>query len=406
MVSFYGRAVKRAKITRDDGSKKTWVQVGENLVRHVKSGRYYAVLYRKGKAHWKSLGTTLKTVAEGNLTKEKAAWVAEEAAAPDTSGKWTVGTALDLLLRDTDAGRAMTKKAGIQRKGRLTGSSQRFRRQCVESLTRSWQEIQGTDLRAIEIRRLSAEAVDKWAFTYRTQVSAGRFNAVLGSLRRAIRYAREAGQLFRDPTAGIERESVRATTLNAELPTRAEFASIVEHVRKGGHRTADDSADFIELLAYTGARSSEAAALTWGDVDFTRQQITLRVTKNGRLRVVPFNPALAELLARIKARRGEEDATAPVARVSDVRAALDKACDAVGCPRITRHGLRGLFASIGLQCGVDVKTLADWLGHIDGGTLLLQRYAKSAGAQAAARVNFAPEPPSNVVTGTFDTAAA
>lgn len=405
MVLFYGHAVKQAKTTRADGSKKTWVQVGKNLVRHVETSRYYAVLYRHGKAHWKSLGTTLKTVAEGNLAKERAKWLEEESTAPDTSGKWTVGTALDMLLHETNAGRAMNKKAGIQRKGRLAGASQLYRRQTVEALLKSWKEVHGAELRPIEIRRLTAEAVDKWAFAYRTEVSPGRFNATLGSLRRAIRYAREAGQLHRDPTAGIERESVRKSSLNAELPTRAEFASIVETIRKSGHRTAADSADFVELLAYSGARSSEAAALTWAEVDFTRQQVTLRVTKNGRPRVVPFNPSLAGLLGRLRAARSDAPETETVSRVSDVRGALDKACDSVGCPRITRHGLRGLFASICLQSGIDVKTLADWLGHQDGGLLLLQRYAKAAGAQAAARVSFESNAPEKVITGDFASAA-
>ena len=295
--------MKRAKTTRDDGTQKTWVQVGECLLRHVESERYYARFTRHGKQHWKSLGTTLKTVADGNLAKLKADWLAEDSAAPDTSGKWTVGTALDVLLRDVEAGRALNKKAGIQRKGRLAASSQLYRRQTVEALLRSWREVHGADLREIDIRRLTADAVERWAFTYRAEVSAGRYNAALGSLRRAFRYAREAGQVHRDPTSGIERESVGKSELNSALPTREEFARIVDCIRQGGHRTAGDAADFAELLAYSGARASEAAALSWADVDFTRAQITLRVTKNGRVRVVPLNPALAELLRRKVFRR-------------------------------------------------------------------------------------------------------
>src|SRR6185369_11247534 len=99
--------MKRAKTTRNDGKQKTWVQVGECLVRHVESGGYYARFKRHGKQVWKSLGTTLKTVADGTLAKLRAEWLAEEATAPDaTSGKWTVGTALDLLLRDVTEGKA------------------------------------------------------------------------------------------------------------------------------------------------------------------------------------------------------------------------------------------------------------------------------------------------------------
>ena len=205
--------------------------------------------------------------------------------------------------------------------------------------------------------------------------------------------------MHRDPTSGIERESVRKSELNSALPTREEFFRIIESIRQGGHRTAGDAADFAELLASSGARSAGASALTWGDVDFIRAQVTLRVTKNGRVRVVPLNPALAELLQRIKSQRLDEPDSATVARVGDIRAALDKACKAVGCPRITRHGMGGLFATICLQSGVDVKTLASWIGHSGGGLLLLQRYAKAAGAHAAQRVSFAPDAPADCRRG-------
>jgi integrase len=398
--------VKRAKTTRDDGKQKTWVQVAECLIKNVATGRYYARFKRQGKQHWKSLGTTSRTVADGNLAKERAQWLAEDTVAPPKDGKWTVGTALDLLMSDVNAGKAFNKKAGVQRKGRLAEGSQLYREQTYEALVRSWKAVHGSDIRAIDVRRLTRDGVEKWAFVYRAEVSAGRFNATLGTLRRALRYAREAGQVNRDVTSGVERESVRATSLNAALPTWEELVRIVEAIRATGHRTAGDAADFVELLAYTGARASEAAALTWRDVDFTRRTVNFRVTKNGRPRELPFSQTLGKLLERIKSQRAGEPDTAHIARVTEIRASLDKACKAIGCPRITRHGLRAFFATICLQKGMDVKTLAEWLGHRDGGLLLLQRYAKAAGARAAARLSFEPEPVSNVVAGRFNEAAA
>ncbi len=41
---------------------------------------------------------------------------------------------------------------------------------------------------------------------------------------------------------------------------------------------------------------------------------------------------------------------------------------------MTHHDLRHLFATCCLESGVDPKTLAEWLGHADGGTLVLRTY--------------------------------
>jgi len=390
-VAFYGRRVKQAKTTGETRKKPTaWIQVDDCLVRHAKSGRYYARFWRNGKAHWKALGTKLKTVADGKLATLKAEWLAQDGGAvtPDTASRWTVGVALDLLRRDVKAGKAMNENAGIKQKGRIAESTQTYRAQTIDALVRSWQEINGSNLRELEIRRIPVEAVERWAFTYRAQVSSGRFNATLGTLRAVIRYAREAGQLHRDPTVKIKRERIRKSRINAALPTLPEFKQIVATMRSSGHRTAGDAADFVELLAYTGGRSFEVEGLTWADVDFVRRELTFRRTKNGQPRTIPMNRTLAELLLRMKTQRSSEGAGSSVVRVSDVRASLTRACRSVGAPRITRHGLRGFFSTVCLQSGVDVRTASEWLGHQDGGKLLLETYAKSAGAQAAAKLRF------------------
>ena len=39
------------------------------------------------------------------------------------------------------------------------------------------------------------------------------------------------------------------------------------------------------------------------------------------------------------------------------------------------HALRHLFASTLISRGVSVRTVAEWLGHSDGGALLLRTYS-------------------------------
>ena len=57
------------------------------------------------------------------------------------------------------------------------------------------------------------------------------------------------------------------------------------------------------------------------------------------------------------------------------RQALDGACRRLGLPHLRVHDLRHFFASLCLSSGIDVATVARWLGHSDGGALLLRTYA-------------------------------
>lgn len=64
-------------------------------------------------------------------------------------------------------------------------------------------------------------------------------------------------------------------------------------------------------------------------------------------------------------------------------------------PHLTPHDLRHLFATHCMESGVDVKTVASWLGHKDGGRLLLERYThlrSEHSQEMAKRIRFGNEP--------------
>lgn len=91
-------------------------------------------------------------------------------------------------------------------------------------------------------------------------------------------------------------------------------------------------------------------------------------------------PAARDLLEKIRARRIErlgDDAIAPETPILIVREAqkgLNRACQALGVERLTHHDLRDFFATTCIEAGVDVPTVAAWLGHADGGALLMRVY--------------------------------
>src|SRR6266542_3579380 len=62
-------------------------------------------------------------------------------------------------------------------------------------------------------------------------------------------------------------------------------------------------------------------------------------------------------------------------------------------PHFTAHLCRHHFASLCLMSGVDVQTVSSWLGHSDGGALLLKTYGHLLNAHRqsqAQRVVFSP----------------
>jgi hypothetical protein len=71
--------------------------------------------------------------------------------------------------------------------------------------------------------------------------------------------------------------------------------------------------------------------------------------------------------------------------------------------KLTHHRLRDFFATIAIESGVDIPTVAvDWLGHSkrDGGALLLRRYRKSREEHSramASKVTFGPATNANMI---------
>ena len=80
------------------------------------------------------------------------------------------------------------------------------------------------------------------------------------------------------------------------------------------------------------------------------------------------------------------------------RNALSAACRRLGLPLYTQRSLRRMFITRAIELGVDVKVIAEWQGHKDGGKLILQTYShvRPVHSQRMAQL-MTNEGPSNVV---------
>jgi integrase len=363
---------------------KTWTRTSvQNLVRH-KSGRYYARLFANGKESWKTLKTDLLEVAKVKL--RELTGTAEKILRATTAldrGRMSVEDCATVLEKRVEQGYGLKGKG--RRLNQISPLTQKYRLETIVSLWRTWPE-----LRKLDARKVTTVAIENWAEKFAKEYSATRYNATLDTLRMLFRIAQDAGACVDNPAERIGRMTVKPKTL--VLPERKQFQTLVTTVRTAGGRFSKNCADYIEFLAFTGARKNEAANLLWSDVDLIGNRIHLRITKGGRSRHVDLIADAISLLQRLQIERDDNADDAAVLRVNEAQKAIDRAVKRCGIGRITHHDLRHLFATTCIEAGVDIPTVSRWLGHRDGGALAMRTYGHLRNEHSAAqaqKVSFA-----------------
>jgi integrase len=225
-------------------------------------------------------------------------------------------------------------------------------------------------------------------------------------LRNMMKRALQDGIIQRLPTEGLK--PLRTTTEKRPLFTSGELEKLCQGAfgtkqnPKGKEvpltENAQQFADYMRLMAYSGTRRNEALGLQWDDIDFDQRQLHVRrqVTqrklnpvqdlKGKEQRTVDFNPKLEQLLKDMDARRapdckwvfpspqrGEKDIPA-----KSFKESLTLAKERAKLPRIGFHDCRHHFISMCVMSGIDFMTIAAWVGHKDGGVLIGKVYGHLA----------------------------
>ncbi len=158
-----------------------------------------------------------------------------------------------------------------------------------------------------------------------------------------------------------------------KTPTVAEFKLIVAEIRAQRFSAdAQASADFVEFIGLAGLGQAEASSLLVQDIDWERGMLTTfrHKTKSGF--AVPLYPQVRPLLERLAAGKAGSD---HVFEIKDAKRAIAAACRRLNLPAYSHRAFRRMFITSALERGVDVKTIATWQGHKDGGKLILQTYS-------------------------------
>ena len=154
----------------------------------------------------------------------------------------------------------------------------------------------------------------------------------------------------------------------------------------------------VILCLYTGLRIGELLALEWGDIDFVKGIISVSKSchyghnKNGdyervvdtpktshSVRIIPIPKQLIPLLKNHKKACASEYVISDNGKAVAVRSyqrSFELLQKRLNISRRGFHALRHTFATRAIECGVDVKTLSEILGHKNP-TITLKRYAHS-----------------------------
>lgn len=219
-----------------------------------------------------------------------------------------------------------------------------------------------------EIKAISLADIQQVMASLRPSLSDATKNRYLAMLRSIFRFAVDQDYCEKDPTRSIKLKRevpVKLYEVNDELLHRITIA--VDWLEDRFPRTCC----LVELLLLTGMRLGEALSLTWGDVDSELKQITLRVTKSGRVRHVSISEGCMHVLDRLAEVTSDfpkdgwlfPSSFGPSHMTRPVRP-WKKACKAAGLPASLRfHDLRHIFASLCVKEGIPLYTVQGLLGH-------------------------------------------
>jgi integrase len=353
-----------------------------NLVKNG-AGTYYAKCKVRQKTIWRSLKTKIKSQATtllGDKLREMRG--APEPKPADLKGAATFEEVMEVF------------KAKVNSVRRTAPRTKETKLRSEFTLRRTWPA-----LFSMELRRITASQLQAWLERYvskdsvytppnakktRPGNSASTVNKAVQFLRDVFATGMAQGVCLSNPALELEKDTPRRKELI--IPTGTQFKAMVAHIRKGagwGRR----SGDLIEGLAYTGMRIGELRRVRWRHINLEGKVKMLSVpgTKSDTsLRPMPMSAKFEALVRQIRARTPKAGPEDRVFKAKEAPVSLANACKAVGVPHMTHHDLRHFFTTKALQNGIAVHILAGWLGHADGGALLLRTYAHYMPEHAAA----------------------
>ncbi len=358
-----------SQVQKPRGTRELLENVSPNLYRHRENGSYYGIKKIAGKIKSHALNTADRKTADGKLRT----WLDGLAETDPNNSDMTLGSLLEKYAASrTDI--AHSTKVGEA--GRIAKFRLLFPRP-MDSL----------------VARVRNSEIAAWIGQVGTAKRASTRNQFRAFARALFDFAVADAVIAKNPFDPKIIRKAKKEPIIRRIPSPDEFEKIVAEIRQpnwkvengkhGGQRPMyqHDSADFAEYLGRAGIGQAEAVGLDWEDIDEERDVIHYRRKKTQRAFNTPIFPWLKPLLKKLRAAAGP-NARGPVFKVKNVKNALRGATQRLGLPHFTQRNLRAMRIKRLWEQGVDVKVIAQWQGHSDGGKLIMTTYTEVFGSNA------------------------
>lgn len=260
-----------------------------------------------------------------------------------------------------------------------------YKQQVEKHIIPALGEIKIKELKSVLIQKYVVDLINKG-------FSPNTVNGIINIIRNSLKTAVIIGLIDNNQADLIQRPKTREKQVDCFSKDEQKK---IEHyiIDKQKYRLYG-----IIIALYTGLRIGELLALTWDDVDMKKCAISISKTcrdywENGEYkkiidttktqssqRVIPFPKQILPLLKELKQKTGNEYVVVGKsiygAQIRSYQRSFDALLKKLKLSHKGFHSLRHTFATRAMECGIDVKTLSEILGHKNP-AITLNRYAHS-----------------------------
>lgn len=258
------------------------------------------------------------------------------------------------------------------------------------------------DLGEYEMELLTSTVLQNFTARITERYAANTVNGIITVLKNSLRRAQTTGLIQRQYSGSIQYP--KHEERQVECFTLAEQRQIEQFII-GKKKTKLYG---ILLCLYTGLRIGELLALEWSDIDLANGIITVSKTchdmwergtykktlgapkTRSSRRVIPIPktvvPYLKETKKRSKSIYVISGSGGGEISIRSYQRTFELLLKALKIPHKGFHSLRHTFATRAVECGMDVKTLSEILGH-NNPAVTLKRYVHSLMEHKCAMMN-------------------
>lgn len=257
------------------------------------------------------------------------------------------------------------------------------------------------DLTAMDIQLFVTDLLNNGNTRTHSGLAANSVNGIISVIQSSLKMAVILGYASKNVSAGIKHPKIKSKEITCfTISEQKKIEEAALSARKDKYRG-------IILCLYTGLRIGELLALTWNDIDFEKSILSVTKTchdgnENGEhvriidtpktensRRQIPLSKTLVKMLKEIKKKSKCEfviaDGEKPVF-IRSYQRMFELFLKKLKLPHKGFHSLRHTFATRALECGMDVKSLSEILGHKNA-MITLNRYAHSLWEHKAEMMN-------------------